>query len=95
MRRIELADLFEVEAVEEIAEVYKAVSKLTYEYECEEREYRELYNLAELEYESDEWNTYDNIMCDLNECELSLEHIVDYIKFYDYYWGNDIEAKEE
>ena len=95
MRRIELADLFEVEAVEEIAEVYKAVSKLAYEYECEERDYRELYNLCELDYESDEWNTYDNIMCDLNECELSLEHIVDYIKFYDYYWGNDIEAEEK
>ena len=95
MRRIELADLFEVEAVEEIAEVYKAIEKLVVEYECDEREYRELYNLCELDYDSDEWNTYDNIMCDLNECELSLEHIVDYIKFYDYYWGNDIEAKEE
>ena len=95
MRRIELADLFEVEAVEEIAEVYKAVSKLAYEYERDERDYRELYNLCELDYDSDEWCTYDNIMCDLNECELSLEHIVDYIKFYDYYWGNDIEAKEE
>ena len=95
MRRIELADLFEIEAVEEIAEVYKAVEKLVVEYECDEREYRELYNLCELDYDSDEWCTYDNIMCDLNECELSLEHIVDYIKFYDYYWGNDIEAKEE
>ena len=95
MRRIELADLFEVEAVEEIAEVYKAVSKLAEEYECEEREHRGLYNLAELEYESDEWCTYDNIMCDLNECELSLENIVDYIKFYDYHWGNDIEAEEK
>ena len=95
MRRIELADLFEVEAIEEIAEVYKAIEKLVVEYECDEREYRELYNLCELDYDSDEWCTYDNIMCDLNECELSLEHIVDYIKFYDYYWGNDIEAKEE
>ena len=95
MKRIEVADLFEVEAVEEIAEVYKAVSKLAYEYECDERDYRELYNLCELDYDSDEWNTYDNIMCDLNECELSLEHIVEYIKFYDYYWGNDIEPEEK
>ncbi len=91
MRRIEFVDLFEVEAVEEIAEVYKAVEKLVYKYERSEREYRESYNLAELEYESDEWYTYDNIMCDLNECELSLENIVDYIKYYDYHWGNDIE----
>ena len=95
MRRIELADLFEVEAVEEIAEVYKAVEKLVVEYEYDEREDRDLYNLCELDYDSDEWCTYDNIMCDLNECELSLEHIVDYIKFYDYYWGNDIETEEE
>ena len=95
MRRIELNDLFEVEAIEEIAEVYKAIEKLVVEYENDEREYRELYNLCELDYDSDEWCTYDNIMCDLNECELSLEHIVDYIKFYDYYWGNDIEAEEK
>ena len=95
MRRIELADLFEVEAVEEVAEVYKAIKKLVVEYECDEREYRELYNLCELDYDSNEWCTYDNIMCDLNECELSLEHIVDYIKFYDYYWGNDIEPEEK
>ncbi len=91
MRRIELADLFEIEAVEEIAEIYKAVSKLAYEYEYDEREYRELYNLAELEYECDEWCTYDNIMCDLNECELSLKNINEYIKYYDYYWGNDVQ----
>ena len=95
MRRIELADLFEIEAVEEIAEVYKAVEKLVVEYECDEREYRELYNLCELDYESDEWCTYDNILCDLNECELSLENIVDYIKYYDYHWGNDIEPEEK
>lgn len=95
MRRIELADLFEVEAIEEIAEVYKAVSKLAYEYERDERDYRELYNLCELDYDSDEWCTYDNILFDLNECELSLEHIVEYIKYYDYYCGNDIEAEEK
>jgi hypothetical protein len=82
MRRIELADLFEVEAVEEVAEVYKAVSKLAYEYECEDREYKELYNLVELDYDSDEWCTYENILCDLNECELSLEYINEYITFY-------------
>ena len=95
MRRIELADLFEVEAIEEIAEVYKAVSKLAYEYERDERDYRELYNLCELDYDSDEWCTYDNIMYDLNECELSLDNIVEYIKYYDYYCGNDIEAEEK
>ena len=83
MRRIELEEIGKVEFVEELAEVYKVVSKLAYEYECDEREYKELYNLAELEYESDEWCTYENILYDLNECELSLEYIVEYITFYD------------
>jgi hypothetical protein len=85
MRRIEIEEIGKVEFVEELAEVYKAVSKLAYEYKSEEREYRKLYNLAELEYESDEWCAYDNILCDLNECELSLEYIKEYMTFYDYY----------
>ena len=85
MRRIELEEIGKVEFVEELAEVYKVISKLAYEYECDEREYKELYNLAELEYESDEWMTYENMLCDLNECELSLDNIVEYIKYYDYY----------
>jgi hypothetical protein len=85
MRRIELEEIGKVEFVEELAEVYKVVSKLAYEYECEEREYRALYNLAELDYESDEWCTYDNILCELNECELSLEYIIEYMTYYDYY----------
>ena len=83
MRRIELEEIGKVEFVEELAEVYKVVSKLIYEYECDEREYKELYNLAELEYESDEWCTYENILYDLNECELSLEYINEYINYYD------------
>lgn len=83
MRRIELEEIGKVEFVEELAEVYKVVSKLTYEYECDEREYKELYNLTELEYESDEWCTYENILYDLNECELSLEYINEYINYYD------------
>lgn len=85
MRRVELEEIGKVEFVEELAEVYKVVSKLAYEYECDEREYKELYNLAELEYESDEWCTYENMLCDLNECELSLDNIVEYIRYYDYY----------
>ena len=95
MRRIEIEEIGKVEYVEELAEIYKVVSKLIYEYECDERDYKELYNLCELDYDSDEWCTYENILFDLNECELSLEYIVEYIKFYDCYWGNDIEAKEE
>ena len=83
MKRVKLEEIGKVEFVEELAEVYKVVSKLIYEYECDEREYKELYNLAELEYESDEWCTYENILCDLNECELSLEYINEYITFYD------------
>jgi hypothetical protein len=82
MRRVEIEEIGKVEFVEELAEVYKVVSKLAYEYESEEREYKELYNLAEVDYESDEWYTYENILCDLNECELSLEYIVEYINYY-------------
>lgn len=83
MRRIKLEEIGKVEFVEELAEVYKVVSKLIYEYECDEREYKELYNLVELDYDSDEWYTYENILFDLNECELSLEYIVEYINYYD------------
>jgi hypothetical protein len=85
MRRVEIEEIGKVEFVEELAEVYKVVSKLAYEYESNEREYKELYNLAELEYESDEWCTYEYILCDLNECELSLDNINEYIRYYDYY----------
>ena len=85
MRRIELEEIEKVEFIEELAEVYKVISKLVYEYECDEREYRELYNLVELEYESDEWCTYENILYDLNECELSLENIIEYMTLYDCY----------
>lgn len=85
MRRVELEEIGKVEFVEELAEIYKVISKLVYEYECDEREYRELYNLVELEYESDEWCTYENMLCDLNECELSLDNIAEYIRYYDYY----------
>ena len=43
-------------------------------------------DLCAIDYDSDEWMEYEEILYDIEYCEKNLEVINDYYENYDYYW---------
>ena len=43
-------------------------------------------DLCAIDYDSDEWMEYEEILYDIEYCEKELEVIKDYYDNYDYYW---------
>lgn len=52
-------------------------------------------DFSKVEYDSDEWNEYEDILYSINNCKNCIETIEDFYENYDYYFDFDVEECDE
>lgn len=62
------------------------LNKMLVEEDTQKEAMRKKYDLSSVNYDSDIWMMYEEILYDINYIERELEVIEDYRKYYDYYW---------
>lgn len=48
-----------------------------------------------IEYDSDEWNEYEEVLYSISDCKNYIEAIEDFYENYDYYFDFDVEECDE
>jgi uncharacterized protein Yka (UPF0111/DUF47 family) len=48
-------------------------------------------DFSEVEYDSDEWNEYEEVIYSINDCKSFIDAIEDFYENYDYYFDFDVE----
>ena len=52
-------------------------------------------DLSKVEYDSDEWNEYEEVLYSISDCKSYIEAIEDFYENYDYYFDFDVEECDE
>ena len=52
-------------------------------------------DLSKVEYDSDEWNEYEEVLYSISDCKSLIEAIEDFYENYDYYFDFDVEECDD
>lgn len=80
---------------EEIQEMKEGFTEMLRYNEEKKAQIEGTIDLSEVEYDSDEWNEYEEVIYSIDDCKNFIEAIEDFYENYDYYFDFDVEECDE